>query len=354
MFTKRIGIISLIFAMAASVMTGCGSDNNSSSEKAAVVSSSSASAASEEDNTADTKTNSEKYSVVCTIFPEYDWVKQILGDHADNVELTYLLDNGVDLHSYQPTAEDIVKISTCDLFIYVGGESDEWADDALAESTNKNMKVVELMDVLGDSAKEEEIKEGMQAEEEEEEEGEGEEEPEYDEHIWLSLKNAKVLSAAIESKLAELDPSNASDYKANLDSYTAKLDELDKSFKELVDKAPVKTLVFGDRFPFRYFADDYGLDYYAAFVGCSAETEASFETVAFLAGKIKDLDCKTIFTLENSDKSIAETVINTSGKDVEIAELNSLQSVSKDDVSDGATYLSLMQKNYDVLSGVLK
>ena len=297
------------------------------------------------------KASSEPFSVVCTIFPEYDWVREILGDHADNVDISYLLDSGVDLHNYQPTADDIMKISTCDLFVYVGGESDEWVEGALAEATNKDMKVINLMDVLGDSAKVEELKEGMQESEHEHEDGE----EEYDEHVWLSLKNAKVLCAEIEKNIEAIDSANASDYKANLDNYVAKLSELDNSFQTLVDGSSVKTLVFGDRFPFRYFVDDYGLDYFAAFIGCTAESEASFETIMFLSDKINELDCNTVFTLENSNKDIANAVINNSGKKgVQTAELNSLQSVSKDDISGGASYLSLMQKNYDVLAGVMK
>ena len=172
--------------------------------------------------------------------------------------------------------------------------------------------------------------------------------------MWLSLKNAKTVCTAIERALAEIDPANADDYKANLDAYTAKLDKLDGDFQALVDQSSVKTLVFGDRFPFRYFVDDYGLDYYAAFVGCSAETEASFETIAFLSNKLNELNCDTVFTLENSDHSIAETIISTSGRAASIAELNSLQSVSGEEIAKGASYLSLMQKNCDVLAGVLK
>ena len=335
MFKNRIGMISLAVAVAASCFTACGSSSNAADS---------------------VKKSDDSFSVVCTIFPEYDWVKEIMGDHADDVKLTYLLDSGTDLHSYQPTADDMVNISTCDLFIYVGGESDEWVDDALADATNKDMKVVDLMDILGDSAKEEELKEGMQSGEEEDDhdhDHEDEEEPEYDEHVWLSLKNAKVICTEIEKNLEELDPANAADYKANLENYSAKLDELDGSFNELISGSSTKAIVFGDRFPFRYFVDDYGLDYYAAFIGCSAETEASFETIAFLADKVKELDCKTVYTLENSDKSIAETIIKTSGKNTEIAELNSLQSVSKDEISSGASYLSLMQKNYDVLKETL-
>jgi len=338
MFKKKIGIYALTFAMAAIGMTGCSSSSSSSSKT-------------EVTTQAANKASSEPFRVVCTIFPEYDWVREILGDHADNVDISYLLDSGVDLHNYQPTADDIMKISTCDLFVYVGGESDEWVEGALAEATNKDMKVINLMDVLGDSAKVEELKEGMQESEHEHEDGE----EEYDEHVWLSLKNAKVLCAEIEKNIEAIDSANAADYKANLDSYVAKLSELDNSFQTLVDGSSVKTLVFGDRFPFRYFVDDYGLDYFAAFIGCSAESEASFETIMFLSDRINELDCNTVFTLENSTKDIANAVINNSGKKgIQTAELNSLQSVSKDDISGGASYLSLMQKNYDVLAGVMK
>ena len=181
-------------------------------------------------------------------------------------------------------------------------------------------------------------------------EHEEEEEEEYDEHVWLSLRNAKLICAEIANTISEIDPDNADDYKANLSDYTAKLDSLDKELSDITASAKNKTLVFGDRFPFRYLVDDYGIDYYAAFVGCSAESEASFETISFLAGKINELGCDTIFTIENSDRSIAESIIRTSdNKKCEIAELNSLQSVSSNDVKSGVTYLSLMQQNYEVL-----
>ena len=297
---------------------------------------------------------SKPLSIVCTIFPEYDWVREIMGSHAGNAEITYLLDNGVDLHSFQPTAEDMVKIAGCDLFIYVGGESDEWVENALAEAVNPNMQVINLMDILGDSAKEEELKEGMQGEEEEEEEDEEEGEVEYDEHVWLSLKNAKVLCNEIANKLCTLDAANESDYKANLTAYTEKLDALNSDFQTLVDGASVKTIVFGDRFPFRYFVDDYGLDYYAAFIGCSAETEASFETITFLAQKVDELGVSTVFTIENSDQKIAKTIIgNTKDKNQKILALNSLQSVSNEQIAGGMTYLGLMQENYDTLKEAL-
>lgn len=294
--------------------------------------------------------DSQKMKVVTTIFPEYDWVKQIAGEEASNLELTMLLDNGIDLHSYQPTADDIMKISECDLFIYVGGESDAWVEDALKEAVNKNMKVINLLDVLGNTVKEEEVVEGMQTEEEESEEG-----PEYDEHVWLSLKNAKVLCKAIADDLADIDAENAHIYQSNEQDYVKKLDDLDKQYQEVVDASSQKTLIFGDRFPFRYMVDDYGLSYYAAFVGCSAETEASFETITFLAKKTDELGIRNIMTIEKSDQKIAKTIIdNTKDKNQNILTLNSMQSTTSDDVKNGTTYFSVMEDNLEVLEEALQ
>lgn len=296
----------------------------------------------------------DKISVVCTTFPQYDWVKEMIGDEAEKFELTLLLDNGVDLHNYQPTAEDIAKIGSADVFIYVGGESDQWVDDALKEATNKDMKVINLLEVMGDKVKEEEVVEGMQAEEEEGEEGEEEEETEYDEHIWLSLKNASVLVPAISDVLQTVDTEDAEKIAENCDAYVQKLSELDKEYEQMVQSATHKTVIFADRFPFRYLVDDYSLDYYAAFVGCSAETEASFETVTFLAGKVDELQVPAILVIENSDQKIAETVKeNTTGKNQEILVMDSLQSVTNDDISDGFNYLKAMQDNLDVLKQAL-
>lgn len=304
------------------------------------------------ENTIKNNENNTKLSIVTTIFPEYDWVRQILGENQTNVDLTMLLDKGVDLHSYQPSADDMVKISKCDLFVYVGGESDAWVDDALKSAQNKNMKVINLLDVLGNSVKEEEQVEGMQAEEEEEE---GEEEgPEYDEHVWLSLKNAKTLCSSIADALCEIDSKNADVYKKNLNEYTKNLDALDKEYQQAVNSAKYDTLVFGDRFPFRYMVDDYSLKYYAAFVGCSAETEASFETIKFLANKVDELGATTVLTIEDSKHKIAQTVVeNTKEKNQKILALNSMQSVTSDDVKNGETYLNVMQSNLDVLKQAL-
>lgn len=292
---------------------------------------------------------SNKLNIVTTIFPAYDWVREILGDETDRAEITMLLDSGVDLHSYQPTVDDIVKISDCDLFLYVGGESDGWVDDALKNAPNKERKVIRLLDVLGDSAKAEETVAGMQ-----EEEQDHEEEAEYDEHIWLSLKNAQVLVAAISEALQESDPARKDTYAANAAAYAEKLSALDGEYRAAVDSGKYKTLLFGDRFPFRYLADDYGLDYYAAFPGCSAETEASFETVSFLAGKMDALGLPCVLTIEGTQHKIAETVVqNTAQKNQQILTMDSMQAVTANDAASGVSYLSIMEKNLSVLKKAL-
>ena len=503
---KRIIPLFLALAMAVSLFTGCGKKNAA-------------------------ETDSDKLKVVTTIFPEYDWVKEILGDKAENADLTMLLDNGVDLHSYQPTADDIIKISDCDLFIYVGGESDGWVEDALKEATNKDMKVIDLLEVLGDSVKTEETVEGMQETEhahdhskevstfEDDEvqdrslsdwagdwqsaypfaldgtlddafaamaeegemtadeykayyqngyktditnidiegdhieftyedgkkvgsdyqyvgyyiqnwstgtkaamyrfeavdrtsgapvciefndhmiesaapehfhirmsnesfdaivdpekswptffpadmtgedlcehmEGHGHDHgEEKDEHVWLSLKNAKTLVGAIADALQELDPDNKDTYAANASAYIEKLSALDGAYQSAVDGAARKTVLFGDRFPFRYLVDDYGLSYYAAFAGCSAESEASFETVSFLAKKVDELKLPCVLTIEGKNHKIAETIVeNTAEKNQKILTMDSMQSTTSKDVANGATYLSVMENNLSVLKEAL-
>ena len=503
---KKVIALLLALVIAASLLGGCGRQN---------------------DPTGDTKT--DQLSIVTTIFPEYDWVREILGDKADSAELTMLLDNGVDLHSYQPTADDIIKISNCDLFIYVGGESDEWVDDALKEATNKDMEVINLLDVLGDSVKTEETVEGMQEEEhdhdhshdeeitkddikdrtlsdfagewkslypylvngdldeycehkaEEDEDssttkdtylekyktswqcdatkisingntitftyadgktvsaeytyagyqpklndegkissvryqfettstdapkyvqfndhghepGEAEHfhiyfgnesfdalmdsktnpffvkdalsvdeildelmghehEEEKDEHVWLSLKNAETLCGAIADALAQIDPDNKETYAANAAAYIQKLSALDGEYQKAVDAASTKTVLFGDRFPFRYLVDDYGLSYYAAFVGCSAETEASFETISFLAKKVDELKLPCVLTIEGAQHKIAETIVqNTAEKNQKVLTMDSMQSTTSQDVANGVTYLSIMENNLSVLKEAL-
>ena len=312
---------------------------------------------------AEAKTTEEtdrKLNIVTTIFPEYDWTRNILGNREVDVNLTMLLDNGTDLHSFQPAVKDIMKVSSCDLLIYVGGESDQWIEDALESAQNKDMKTINLMEVLGDTIKEEETVEGMQDSEhehghEDEHAHEGEDEKEYDEHVWTSMRNASVICDAIAETLEEMDPENKEIYQTNAENYKAKLSTLDQKYQETVDTDRQNTLIFADRFAFRYLVDDYGLNYYAAFSGCSAESEASFKTVTFLAGKLDELGIKTVLTIEKSDDRIAQTVIeNTKKKDQKILELNSMQSITSDEIKNGVTYLSVMEDNLKVLKEALK
>ena len=517
--------ISLFLAASMAVLgiAACG-QSNSDNQTAA-----SAANGTETTQTASSETDTDdaRLKVVTTIFPEYDWVRQIAGDELSNMDLTMLLDNGVDLHSYQPTADDIMKISDCDLFVYVGGESDEWVNDALKEAVNKDMQVINLLDVLKDSIKTEEAMPGMQAEEghnhgyshfadsdvkdrdltdwsgewqsvypylengdlEEVMEKKAEsgdktaeeykayyetgyktdvekividgengtieftkngvsakadyeykgyqiydyqsgsrgvryffeavngssdapkyvqfsdhgiapgkaehfhiyagnesfdalseemenwptyypadmtgseivedmlehEEKEYDEHVWLSLKNAEVLCNAIAEALETADPDHKDTYAANAASYVQSLSSLDTQYQEAVANASQNTLLFGDRFPFRYLVDDYGLNYYAAFAGCSAESEASFETISFLAKKVDELGLKNILTIEKSDQKIANTILeNTTDKNQKILTLDSMQSTTSEDVANGTTYLSVMENNLNVLKEALQ
>ncbi len=292
---------------------------------------------------------SEGPSVVVTVFPVYDWVLNILGENPAGIDVTMLMDSGTDLHSFQPSTSDILRVSACDLFIHVGGNSDRWVSDALRGSTNPEMHAVSLIQTLGSAAKEEELLEGM--EEEEEEEGDG---PEYDEHVWLSLRNASLLIEALLPEIQRIDPDHADLYQKNAEAYQKKLEALDASYQAAVDQAPYKSLVFGDRFPFRYLADDYGLTCYAAFSGCSAESEASFETVIFLAKKTEELKLPAVLTIEGSDRKIAQTVIqNTASKDQKILTLDSMQAVTARDVREGAAYLEIMEKNLAVLREAL-
>ena len=292
----------------------------------------------------------KKLKIVATVFPQYDWIKNITSG-VDGIELIMLAGNGADLHSYQPTADDIVTIASCDMFVYVGGESDKWADDVLRQSLNGDMTVVSLLEELGDSVKNEELAEGMQAEDD----GEAEDEaPEADEHVWLSLRNAEVLTGRISELLQEKDAANAEAYRKNTDEYVKRLEKLDADYKAVCDSSKHKTLLFGDRFPFRYMTDDYGLKYYAAFAGCSSETEASFETVSFLAGKLKELELPCVMTIENSDNKLAQTIIETAGvSEVGIVALDSLQSVTSSDAQNGADYLKTMEENLTALKTAL-
>ncbi|WP_304016851.1 metal ABC transporter substrate-binding protein [Fenollaria timonensis] len=317
-------------------------------------------------------------SVVTNTFPAYDWVKNIT--EGTDVEVTNLTDNGVSLHNYEPSAQDIEKIAKANLFLYVSGESDEWAPDAAKQAPNA--KVLNMLEILGDAVKEEEVKEGMEHEHEHEhgdedhdhEDGDEDhdhedadhddhdhdhdhehdhehEEVEYDEHVWLSVKNAKTISKAIADALCEIDAKNADTFKKNYEAYAAKLDALQNDFDEMRKAAKQDTILVADRFPFRYLVSDLDLDYFAAFVGCSAESEASFETISFLAQKVDELNIKHIIKLAGSDGKIADTVKNASkAKDQDIIEMTSMENASS---NDGKTYIDYMQMNLDALKKAL-
>jgi zinc transport system substrate-binding protein len=353
-FTILILLLTVLFGIFS--FSGCGSSSKNQGTKA--------------------DASKPKFKIVVTIFPEYSWVKEILGNQDAAVELTLLSIKGADMHSYQPSAEDILRIANCDLFLYVGGESDEWVDKALQESGNPKRKVINLMKLLGKRVKAEKEVEGMQKHEHHEHDKDSHarqdkdkhnekhehdkhhgkedklhhDEPEYDEHVWLSLKNADIVCKAIAEELAALDQKNAAAYRANYDAYSKKLAALDAQYKETIKNAPVKVVLFGDRFPFRYLTDDYGLKYYAAFNGCSAETEASFETVVFLAKKMDELKLPAVFTIEGKQHKLAQTIVdNTAAKNQKVLILNSMQSVTEEEIKNGATYLNVMEDNLKVL-----
>lgn len=325
MSVKRIIATLMILIMTVAAVTSCGADKAENAEP-------------------------DDLDVVVTIFPEYDWAREIIGD-VEDVDLELLLDNGTDIHSYQPSAKDIVKIAGADVFIYVGGESDEWVDEVVNKVVRPDVKIINLMDVLGEDAKEEELKEGMQGYEHHDED---EDEEEYDEHVWLSLRNAGKIVSVMADAFAEADPDHSNRYRENAKAYIKSLDELDGEYEQAVGKASCRTLLFGDRFPFRYMTEDYGITYYAAFTGCSAETEASFETVTFLANKIDELGLKYVMVIDGSDTKVAETIIrNTRKKNQKILMLDSMQSIESTEVESGTTYLGIMKSNLRVLEEAL-
>ncbi len=358
------------------------------------------------------KSKGEPIKVVATIFPIYDWVRQITGENAQSTDLKLLIKNGVDLHSYQMSAEDMVSISEADVFIYVGGHSDEWVEAALKNSENPDRVVINLFELLSETLKPLKMTEGMEDkhmhehdehehkhdehehdehehdehehdehehdehehdehehdehkhdehehdehEHDEHEHDEHHHEHEYnDEHIWLSLKRSKTAVNAIAEQLAKKDEANADIYISNAKKYIEELDKLDKEYESAAALGKKNTVLFADRFPFFYLADDYNLGYYAAFTGCSGESEASFETAAILAQKIDELSLENVLTIENRSHKIAETVIeSTRNKNQNVLVMNSMQSVTQKQLDEGMTYLDVMKANLDVLKAALE
>lgn len=295
-----------------------------------------------------------KLKIVTSIYPEYDWVMNILGEKKDNAKVTMLLDSGSDLHSYQPTPKDIKNIAKCDLLVFVGGESDEWVDDALKQAINKNMKTINLLETLGDGAKEED-EEGAEEDEHDHDHDHDEEEVEYDEHVWLSLKNAKLFVKTIGDTLGQIDQENASYYKSNADAYITSLTALDDRYQAAVDAKVKDTLLFADRYPFRYLLDDYGLKHVAAFAGCSAENTVGPNTLKMLVDKVNELNLDVIYKIDGSDGRIAESVKESSGKtNLKILTMDSLQSGASTQFSESNNYLKRMEANLEALKEGLK
>ncbi len=340
-----------------------------------------------EQTTTDQPTNNEeaqKLKVIATTFPIYDWLREIIGENSETIELSLLVDNGVDLHSFQPSTQDIANISTTDMFVYNGGESDFWVKEVLEQAVNQEMIAINLMDELGDELEVEELVEGMQeddhshahdedAHDHDEDEHDHDEDAHdhdehahdedahdhdetahYDEHIWLSLENAEELVETLSGYLGQFDPQNAIIYQTNAQNYITKLEQLDERYEQTIEAATRDTILVADRFPFRYLVDDYDINYYATFSGCSAETEASFETIAFLANKIDELEVQNVLMIDGGNQSIPTTIINTSeNSDAQVLVLDSIQSVDRDDIQNGVTYLSVMEQNLEVLKTAL-
>lgn len=282
------------------------------------------------------KSDNGGLKIVTTIFPIYDWVKNITGQS----DIVYLDENGIDLHSFEPTANDIIKLADADIFIYIGGESDKWVDGAVSSAKNTDLVTLSLLDAVG--AVTEETIEGMDAHDEE---------TAADEHIWLSLKKAEKAVKVITEVLCKADSEHTDVYQKNADAYTATLRSLDEKYASAVAASSLKTLLFADRFPFRYMTEDYNLRYFAAFPGCSAESEASFETVSFLINKTKELSLPCIIKLEGSDGKLAETLRSETNADV--LTMNSCQSVKQNDITNGVTYISIMEENLKILTEAL-
>lgn len=280
----------------------------------------------------------KKFSIVTTNFPAYDFARAVASDQA---QIKILLKPGVDMHSYEPSPEDIIDIENCSLFIYTGGESDEWVEGIL-ENT-RNINTLRMMDAV--KPVKEEIVEGMESEEEDKEE------VEYDEHVWTSLRNAQLIIDAIQNKLSEIHPDERASFAQNSANYKTRLADLDQKFQSIVDNSSRRTLIFGDRFPLRYFVDDYNLEYFAAFPGCSEQNEASSKTISYLVNKIKTEEIPVVLKIELTSDSIAQTIADETGAKVLV--FSAAHNISAEDFENGRTYADIMKANLAVLEEAL-
>lgn len=311
--------------------------------------------------TGPTTAEQDENVILCTTFAAYDWVREILGD-TDTFTCRMLVDNGVDLHSYQPSAQDIMKIADCRMLVYVGGESDTWVSDALAESGNEDIVAISLLDLVGDRALNEVELEGVEGHHHHDHDNEEHDHDEhgheaeitdhddhYDEHVWLSLKNAIVCTETLADAITKLDSCNSKKYAANAKAYTGKLEALDADYQTMRDTATQTTILIGDRFPFLYLAEDYDIHYFAAYSGCSADVEASVHTVTYLTEKLQEYKLPAIYVVDNGTDSLARTIAESADMTPEILHLSSMQSVTKEDIQKGCTYLSYMEENLQML-----
>lgn len=324
---KKFISIFCAVVLGAAVLTGCGTGQAQRNEEE----------------------SADKARVVCTTFPQYDWVMNLLGEVSGQVEVTLLVKNNADIHNYQPSAQDMISMKEADLFIYVGGESDTWVSDLIKADSGLAEKSVSMCEVL-------EAEELLEVAEHKHEEHVHDKEHvhEYDEHVWLSLKNVEVLCRNIEEELCQLLPDCVTEIQESAAAYISQLQALDAEYQSAVQNSAQQTLIFGDRFPFCYLAADYDLEYYAAYTGCNAEVEVGFDTIIELAGRVDELESDYVMVIDGSDRSIAKTILESAKrKDVEILELDSIQSVSWEDVQNGASYLDIMRANLEVLKKAL-
>lgn len=272
--------------------------------------------------------------IIASIFPIYDWTENI----AENAKVECLGGSGADSHSFEPTVNDIAEISKADVFICVGGESENWVDSAVEASKNENLTVIKLINNVN-NLKEDAVNPQTDSEDA------------YDEHIWLSLKNAKICVKEIADAISKVDSKNSEKYNENAGVYVKKLDDLDKKYRETIENSKRKTLIFADRYPFRYMAHDYGIECFAAFAGCSSESQAEFKTVAFLIEKVRETSAPYVIKIDGSNGLIAEMVKDETNSD--ILTLNSCQSVTKSEISEGANYINIMSDNLAALQKAL-
>lgn len=288
-------------------------------------------------NEADNK-DSQKLKIISTVFPPYDLARQIAGDNAD---ISILLPPGSESHTYEPTAKEIIEIQNCDIFLYIGGENEQWAEKIISSNKTDSVKTVKLIDCV----------KTLEESDLHEEEHHEEHSHETDEHIWTSPKNEQLMLTAVYDAICEADPENKAVYTKNKDSYNGQLSELDKAYKEAVDNAKNKTIIMADKFPFRYLAEEYGLDFYAAFSSCSDESEPSAAAMTSLISKIKELKIPVVYYLEFSSTKVADTLCSETGASSLM--LHSCHNVSKEDLEKGISYVDLMKQNLENLKTAL-